>query len=155
MMYLQKQRWWKLSKFKEKWRFQFPEYASYEVDDREIYEDFKTKLSSFFYKYDYTKIFLAAMALGYIKNERQPLKKRSRTIPTNHFTLEERWMIISVALDQEKDISILKNEAKILTMAEEYANTGIKYLRSIQEEGILTNPIESFENELRKKLERI
>lgn len=110
--------------------------------------------SSFFHKFEYTKIFLASMALGYIKNERKQLKKRSRNIPTNAFTLEERWMIIAVAIDTEKDISVLKDEAKILNIAEEFANAGIKYLRSIQEDDILANPVESFEKELRKQLER-
>ena len=142
-----------MSKFKEKWRFQFPEYASYEAEDKKIYENFKLNKSSFFYRREYTQIFLAAMALGYNKKERKPLTKKSHTIPTNVFNLYERWMIISLAIEEEKDISVLQDEPKILNIAEEYANAGIKYLNSIQDEDILANPVESFEKELRKQLE--
>jgi dnd system-associated protein 4 len=144
-----------MSKFKEKWRFQFPEHASYEAEDKKIYENFKSNKSSFFYRLEYTQIFLAAMALGYHKKERKPLNKRSRSIPTNVFNPYERWMIISLAVEEERDVSILKNEAKILNIAEEYANGGIKYLNSIQDDDILANPIESFEKELRKQLDQL
>ena len=148
--------------YKEKWRFQFPEFASYELkpeiigkkEIREIYELLKNNRSSFFYQCEYTQIFIASMALGYINRNKIPLNKKSRSIPTKVFTLPEKWMMISIAIEEEKDLGILKEEQRILNIAEEYANGGIYFLYDLYEEGITTHPVETLEKYFRQELDR-
>lgn len=148
--------------YKGKWRFQFPEYASYELkpensENKEIgkiYELLKGNKASFFYQCDYTQIFIAAMALGYINKNKTTLKKKSRSIPTKVFTFPEKWLMISVAIEEENDLAILKEAQKILNIAEEYANGGIYFLYGLFEEGHAIHPVETFEKYFRQELNR-
>lgn len=147
--------------YKKKWQFQFPDYASYELQTinnkkpvKDIYDLLKSRKSSFFHQREYTQIFIASMALGYVNKNRLPLKHKSRSIPTKVFSKEEKWMMISIAIEQQKDLSIIKEEQKILNLAEEYANGGIYFLYELYEEGITTNPIENLEVYFRQELNR-
>lgn len=148
--------------YKEKWHFQLPEYASYELSHEnsenkeisEIYELLKVNKASFFYKSEYARIFIAAMALGYINKNKIPLKKKSRSIPSAVFSPQERWMMISIAMEEENDLAIVKDEQKILNIAEEYANGGINFLYKLFEEGTTIHPVETFEKYFRQELDR-
>jgi hypothetical protein len=92
------------------------------------------------------------MALGYIKKDKRPLSKRSLSIPTSVFTTQEKWLIISLTIAENKDLTSLQRESDTLSTAEQYANGGIRYLNMMYQEGIQTDPIETFEEEFRKQM---
>ena len=82
----------------EKYEFKFKKYASYDEEYSEFYKDLTKVTKSFFYQKNMTNIFIMAMALGFKKDARNPLKKPSNSVPTNVFTKEEKWLMISVYL---------------------------------------------------------
>ena len=133
----------------------FPDYASFEYRDDKVQRIYKTLTeedNSIFYKANYTEVFIASMAIGKVLGIKQSINRKSRSIPTSVFTLDERWLMISVALSEIKDISIIKQPDKILEIAEEYSNGGIEHLNYIYESGIMTNPVEKFEEKIREAL---
>lgn len=133
--------------------FSFKKYASYDEENSDFYKDLIKVTKSFFYNKMMTNIFITAMALGYKKDSRIPIKKPSNSIPTAVFTKEERWLMISLYFKTHpKDgISALWEPEQILKNAEEYANGGIKFLKMIYEDN--EEPLEALEEEFRKYLE--
>jgi dnd system-associated protein 4 len=76
-------------------------------------------------------IFILAMALGFSKGKKTPIKK-PYTGHVNYISLtpEERWLLRAIAISEKKDLSVLSgdNQKEIFRIAEEYANGGIKLL---------------------------
>jgi len=136
----------------EKYEFKFKKYASYDEEYSEFYKDLTKVTKSFFYQKNMTNIFIMAMALGFKKDARNPLKKPSNSIPTDVFTKEEKWLMISVYLKihPKEGVSALWEPEEILKNAEEYSNGGIQYLKMIYDDS--DEPLEALEEEFRKYL---
>lgn len=137
----------------ETFEFKFKKYASYDEEYTDLYRDLKKVTKSFFFQKEMTNIFITAMAVGFKKNAHDPLKKPSNSIPTNVFTKEERWLMISLYMKThpKMGVSALWEPEQILKNAEEYANGGIQYLKMIYEDS--EEPLEALEEEFRKYLE--
>jgi hypothetical protein len=137
----------------ESFEFKFKKYASYDEEHTEFYRDLKKVTKSFFYNKEMTNIFIMAMALGFKKDARNPVKKPSNSIPTDVFTKEEKWLIISLYFKThpKEGVSGLWEPEQILKNAEEYANGGIQYLKMIYDDS--EEPLETLEEEFRKYLE--
>lgn len=134
------------------YEFKFKKQASYDDENGDFYRDLTKVTKSFFYNKNMTNIFIAAMALGFVKDTHMQIKRPVTNIPTAVFTKEEKWLIISLyyKTHPETTVSDLYETDKILQNAEEYANGGIKFLKMIYEGG---EPLEELETELRKYLE--
>jgi len=84
------------------------------------------------------EVFLAAAVLGCINNSFVPLKKRKervlwQTLTNDPFALPTMQML---ALNKSKDPAILTDIDKVATIAEGYANGGIRILKDmLQKEG--------------------
>lgn len=101
-------------------------------------------------------IFLYAMALGYHFKDKEPLKKPVRNIPSNALGEHGEWLIISLAVKEMGDLSVLKDFKKIVNIAEEYANGGLKYLLEIIKSSALDADSEKkLEDEMRKVFAKI
>jgi len=136
----------------ETYDFKFKKYASYDEEYSEFYKDLIKVTKSFFYQKYMTNIFITAMALGFKKDSHSPLKKPSNSIPTEVFTKEEKWLMISLYFKThpKAGVSELWEPEQILKSAEEYSNGGIQYLKMIYDES--AEPLESLEEEFRKYL---
>ena len=137
----------------ETFEFKFKKYASYDEEYSDFYKDLTKVTKSFFYQKNMTNIFITAMAIGFKKDAHDPLKKSSNSIPTEVFTKEERWLIISLYMKThpKERVSTLWEPEQILKNAEEYANGGIAYLKMLYEDN--DEPLEALEEEFRKYLE--
>lgn len=87
---------------------------------------------------DTREVFLAAAVLGGVNNTFVPLKKRKervlwQTLTNDPFALPTMQML---ALKKSKDPTILMDYDKVATIAEGYANGGIRILKDmLQKEG--------------------
>lgn len=102
-----------------------------EQDDREKYGDKSglSVLSPFFSDKENVDLFLFAIAYA-LKHglPRRPLKSRYGYARTSYFKETEEMYLKCLAVYEKKSIDVLGDEKEILTIAEEYANAGIKLL---------------------------
>ena len=135
---------------KKQFNFELRRNVSTEKDSLSIYDKFKTNHASPFYNMPYTKIFIAAMAIGIKKGTPLELKSKNPNVYCDAFTDEEKWMMIAQFMKDNPKLGVkaLFEPEAILDLAEEYANTGIKYLDLIYEE--TTEPIDALEDKLRE-----
>lgn len=90
------------------------------------------KKTPFLAKEENATIFILAMALGFKRNQKVPLKKRKEGIVLlTYFKESQIAMIYAVALKHKESENVLLNEEEIFQIAEEYANGGIKFLKDI------------------------
>jgi len=100
--------------------------------DKEDLADFRMLLEekdSPLYKRENKDVFVMAMTTGYKNGARLPLKTREGFIREEYLSVEERSIIKSIAIQQDKNLSILLDMEKVCQIAEEYARGGIKYLK--------------------------
>lgn len=74
--------------------------------------------------------FILAMAIGYQKNHRVPLKVKQTLFLTKYLKPEDEALINAVALEETGDVNILANKGEVYKIAEEYANAGIHFLKN-------------------------
>lgn len=85
-----------------------------------------------FYKEENASIFIMAMALAFQKGLKSPFKKAKEGLARLTYLSEEQIsMIKSVAIMDAQDPQVLLDEDKVYLIAEEYANAGIKLLKSL------------------------
>ena len=75
-------------------------------------------------------VFIYAMAIGYERGKKVPLKRRTGVIPGNALRDEDYALVKAIGISQRKDVDILfeKKEKELFKIAEEYANGGIDML---------------------------
>jgi len=115
-----------------------------ESGQREIYNDLETysPLKGF----EHIDVFILAMGIGFKAGIRTPLKTKDGVI--RYESVKENWRFIkAIAIAETKDLAIVGNLRACASIAEEYANTG---LRLIQEMVHSTNA-----DELENTIERI
>ncbi|MFY9300450.1 MAG: hypothetical protein WAO91_04605 [Candidatus Nitrosotenuis sp.] len=131
---------------------ELPENFNYNGGQKDIYEDLirKDNYLSPFRDKKFADVFLYAMVLGYKEGKREPkFKKRVPYIPTTAFSNEAQWLIMALAIFEEKDLQVLFNMKKVAIMAEEYANAGIPILHKLVKDAALGDPDKVLETELR------
>ncbi len=107
-----------------------PRDLDVDVANHELFEKLKDYERSPFYGRTMKDIFIFAMSLGYSEKMRKRLTKRKGTIPEATLDDDEKWLIRTIAIAEEKTLDILFDETKIYEIAEEYANAGIRLLAS-------------------------
>jgi len=83
----------------------------------------------------YKDLFVLAVCVGYVNNERKPLSEKSGEIRWEYLTRENKMVIDSIALSESADPKLLIDSnqdylEKKVTIAEEYANGGIDVLKN-------------------------
>lgn len=100
-------------------------------DDRKEYQLLREQ-SSLFQKEELSKIFMIAMALGFKNGQRVPLKKGKDDIIRIAYLKEEQLtMIKALAIMEKGEFSVLLDDQEIYSIAEEFANGGIKLLKTL------------------------
>ena len=95
---------------------------------------------------------MLAMAIGFVKQKKAPLKNPKGSIPFDTLTEEEVWLIKAVAIADAGRLEILSDEKEVYRIAEEYANGGIGLLHLEICEGAAGDYDKRLEEQLRKKL---
>lgn len=123
----------------------WPKYIAYEkgdAKDSKIADYYNAKSGavqdpdSFFYLKTGPDIFLMAMAIGVETGNFTALKNSANNIPKSALSDNAIWIMISVALAEEKsNLHTLQNGDEIVRICEEYANYGINKLITMDQAG--------------------
>ena len=117
----------------------FPDVA-YDKNDQEFYASLVAEDSSSIFK-NRTRVdvFMYAMALGFNAKKRLPLEKKAANLNPSAINGDMRWLMRSVAVADTEDLDIIikDHHTKVIEIAEEYANAGIKILREMIERSTL------------------
>jgi len=130
-----------------------PDRLYIEKGDRErYYEKLLGKDSPIGRHNDYQNkdIFLLAMCIGFQEKNRQKLEKRETIILDKYLTDEDKTLLYSLAVFEEKDLKVLLDQKKVYSIAEEYAKGGIPILYQKVFSGGLGSFEKRFEAELIK-----
>ena len=77
------------------------------------------------------EVFMLAVCVGYQMGQRQALPPGSKhTIRREVFTESDYTVLRAIALAATDDIEVLMRPHEVLTIAEEYAQTGIQYVKT-------------------------
>ena len=125
---------------------------SYGDENKDMYNTLTRIQKSPFHQANYTKIFIAAMALGYKKGLKKKLKKRENALHGPSFTPQEKWLMIALYMKEnaKHGVNVLFEPDEIFNLAEEYANGGLQSLWDIYNSTV--EPVEELEKEFRKYL---
>ncbi len=106
--------------------------ARFLFDNMKKLEEFKN--------FDNKDFFMLGTVFGYYYEKRKPMKKSDRTqsgfTRERYLTQTDLDLLKAIAISEENDISLAKKIPDIFSIAEEYANGGIKHLK----EFIYDNP---------------
>lgn len=140
----------------------WPPNLSYDKSDEKIRafyseSDGATKRKgSIFYGKNLLDIFILAMAIGkYSSGVGTKLKSKSSSMPVKSLREEDMWLMVCVALTEGKnDIDIFTRPKDIVTICEQYANTGIKKLIAIDARASAADPLGPYEELLKLHLQK-
>jgi hypothetical protein len=110
--------------------------AHIEKSKKEYYEIITGTEGSPFFGHRSTDVFVAAAAIGYHMEKREPVKDKHDLFRTFTISKEENriWVLKSIAIAVE-GIDVLNDLKKIIKIGEEFANSGIDYLFEIHTDG--------------------
>lgn len=97
---------------------------------------------------------LFAIALGYKMGRPTPVPKKGKKdiVLTKYFKEEDMALLYAVAYDTTKDINIISESVeklnKVYELAEGYANTGLSFLKSFEENCSYENHLKKFEKKI-------
>ena len=136
----------------------FPDVA-YDKKDQEFYKSLVAEDSpSIFKNRTRVDVFMYALALGFNAKKRLPLEKKAANLNPSAISGDMRWLMRSVAVaDAENlDIIVKDHHTKVIEIAEEYANAGIKILREMIEKSTLESEKEAeFQSALYEQIKKM
>ena len=89
--------------------------------------------------------FLVAMALGYNVGSKTPLKGTRSLILESSITEKHLDLLNIVAIADTDNVKIISNRKQVFKIAEQYANTGIKYMQNIEKSSQFGESSDKFE----------
>ena len=89
--------------------------------------------------------FLVAMALGYNLGSKSPLKGTRSLILESSITEKHLDLLNIVAIADTDNVKIISNRKQVFKIAEQYANTGIKYMQNIEKSSQFGESSDKFE----------
>jgi dnd system-associated protein 4 len=100
-------------------------------DKHSKYTEMIKDTTSPFHETEYTQLFMFAMVYGWQNAGRIELSGGTRAL-FNRSSLsdQQEWIIKSIAVKEDRDADVLKDEKRVYKIAQEYANGGIDVLHS-------------------------
>lgn len=99
--------------------------------------------------------FFVALGLGYMFGEPTPLSKKDLMFLEKDMKEDEVALLWAIAIKEKGSIEHVQGKEEVYKIAEEYANTGIKYLDKIEKESSFDNYLKNFEKKVLKELKKI
>jgi len=124
-----------------------------ENNDLEFFQ--KSKILNIMEPSDRTEQFLIVMALGYNLGSKTKLVGKKALILEDSIKKDQLALMNIVAIDECDDIKMISNKKEVFNIAEQYANTGIKYLQKIENESQYDEEIAKFESIVNKAYNKI
>ena len=94
---------------------------------------------------DRTDQFVVAMALGYNLGSKTPLNGAKSLILESSITKENLALLNIVAIADTGDVKVISDKKQVFKIAEQYANTGIKYMQNIEKSSQFGESSDKFE----------
>ncbi len=99
---------------------------------RELFDNLQDQLDEF-KQMDNKDFFILAVLFGYLNNKKKKLEHASKTesgfTRERYLSAEDNGVLKAIAIAGEKDIEIVNDIVRVYSIAEEYANGGIAYLK--------------------------
>ena len=110
---------------------QAPKVINVEAKKKKDFDLLKDDRASFFYGKDHKDIFLMAMVYGFHKSTFKPLEEKHSGGHCRVETLNERdiTLIKALAVKKTGSLDVLLDLKDVYSIAEQYANGGISYLK--------------------------
>ncbi|WP_218927106.1 hypothetical protein [Halosimplex pelagicum] len=99
-------------------------------DTREYYDTLVEEEDSPFYDVQRKDLFMFAVGYGRKRAGRVPNSGRHALFNQSSLTEQQEWIIKSVAVYEERDPQVLRDEKLVYKIAREYANGGVEELHS-------------------------
>ena len=99
--------------------------------------------------------FFVALGLGYLFGEPTPLSKKDLMFLEKDMKKDEVALLWAIAIKEKGSIEHVGGKDEVYKIAEEYANTGIKYLEKIEKESSFDNYLKKFEKMALKEIKKI
>ncbi|RJQ15770.1 hypothetical protein C4573_06480 [Candidatus Woesearchaeota archaeon] len=115
-----------------------PREVGYNKTHKDTFKEWTSKDSnSIFSGLTQADLFFFAMALGHHRKKHSEVKNKANDVPVSALNEAQKWGVLATAIDAKEDLLVLKDEKKIYLSAEEYAEEGIKILKShIEKQGL-------------------
>ncbi|MBU4502296.1 MAG: hypothetical protein KKA79_06875 [Nanoarchaeota archaeon] len=131
-----------------------PDRLSCRKGDREIYDLLKKE--ELLKGKPLIDIFMMALTTGYKEKHRVKLDTKDGLILLYHVPTKLKSIMKAIAIaEEEADLNVLLDEAKVYSIAEEYAAGGIKILKTKVLGGEFGSYIKKLESELVDEFEKI
>lgn len=98
--------------------------------------------------------FFVALGLGYKIGQRTPLKSAKLIFLEKDMNKYEIDLLWAVAIKEKGSIELVENKDEVYHIVEEYANTGILYLNSIEKSSSFDNYLKNFEKTVLKEFDK-
>ncbi len=99
---------------------------------RQLFDNLREQLEEF-KQMDNKDFFMLVVMFGYLNNKRKKLEHSSKTesgfTRERYLSAEDNGVLKAIAVANEKDIGIVNDIVYVYSIAEEYANGGIAYLK--------------------------
>lgn len=122
-----------------------------EKNTKDIYENI-----SIFKNLKWIPRFLITMSLGFSMDKRTPIEIKEPIVLKQFLKSEEFALIQSIAIkNYDNNVQILNDEEKVFKAAEEYANTGIKILKDMEDRNQLGSFLKNFEKLILDEIDQL
>ena len=133
-----------------------PKVINVEMKKKKDFDLLKEDKTSFFFGKDHKDVFLMAMVYGFLNNSVKPLGEKHSGGHCRVETLNERdiTLIKAVAVKKTGSLDVLLNLKEVYSIAEQYANGGISYLKNdvfSKQHGSYSKKLEDLLVELHRK----
>ena len=130
--------------------------TSIEKDKRDFYANSKLigkrEYNKFDLNLDDKEKFLLAMAFGFGLGVRTPIESKDGFVLLKYFTEEEMALLYAVAFSDSNNENILEDLDEVITIANEYANTGINVIMNTESKASSENLLLRFEKIIMNRL---
>lgn len=89
--------------------------------------------------------FVVAMAVGYDLGSKTPLNGAKSLILESSISKDNMALLNIVAIADTGDVKIISDKKQVFKIAEQYANTGIKYMQNIEKSSQYGEACDKFE----------
>lgn len=119
---------------------------------RQLFDNLKDRLEEF-KQMDNKDFFMLAVLFGYLNSKRKKLEHSAKTesgfTRERYLLPEDNSILKAIAIANDKDISIVNDIVHVYSIAEEYANGGVEFLKEFIFED-QASFIKNFANEIKK-----
>jgi len=106
-----------------------PDRFFIEKSDRKDYDRLKKKKDSPLFGKENKDLFILAVVVGFNEGARQKLNKKEGYFRSSYLDDKDRALINAIAVSEEGPLDVLVHKDLVFSIAEEYANGGIKLLK--------------------------